>query len=253
MRYFIRLTYKGTRYHGWQYQPNALSVQEELEKAFTTILQYKTSITGAGRTDAGVHAKNYIAHFEMQNSTFENNLEQLVFKLNSLLPLDISISEIWPVNKDAHARFDATKRTYHYFISYLKNPFLSDTAWFQFSRLNIEMMNKAGKILIEYDDFTSFAKLHSDNKTNICNLVQAKWTENKTEGYYKFEIIANRFLRNMVRSIVGSMVEVGRGKLSLDELRAIIEAKDRKEGGISAPAKGLFLVNIEYPNELIPK
>jgi tRNA pseudouridine38-40 synthase len=253
MRYFVRLTYKGTNYHGWQYQPNARSVQEELEKAFSTILKQKTSITGAGRTDAGVHAKKFIAHFDMENAEFANNLDQMTFKLNSLLPYDISIEMIWPVNKNAHARFDATKRTYHYFISYNKNPFLSDTAWFQFSKLDIDLMNKAGEILMQNDDFTSFAKLHTDNKTNICDLMHAEWTENKEEGYYKFEISANRFLRNMVRSIVGSMVDLGRGKANLDDFRSIIAAKDRSKGGISAPAKGLFLVKIEYPSEIMPK
>jgi len=250
MRYFIKLSYKGTNYHGWQFQPNAKSVQEELEKTFSIILQKPTAITGAGRTDAGVHAKDYIAHFDMDNNEFSSNLNQLIYKLNSLLPADISIYEIWPVKEDVHARFDATIRTYHYFISYRKNPFLTEIAWFQYSELNLDLMNKAGEILTQYDDFTSFAKLHTDNKTNICELMQAKWTENKEEGYYKFEISANRFLRNMVRSIVGSMVDIGKGKLSLEDFKAVIEAKDRSQGGISAPAKGLFLVKIEYPKEI---
>lgn len=252
MRYFVRLSYKGTNYHGWQFQPNAISVQEELERVFSVILQKQTPITGAGRTDAGVHAKDYIAHFEMDNHEFNKNLKQLVYKLNSLLPADIAIYEIWPVSESAHTRFDATKRTYHYFISYLKNPFLTDTAWMQYSELDIESMNKAGELLLQYNDFTSFAKLHSDNKTNICELMEAKWTNNKEEGYYKFEISANRFLRNMVRSIVGSMVDIGRGKINLEDFKSIIEAKDRSKAGISAPAKGLFLVKIGYPKEIMP-
>ena len=252
MRYFVRLSYKGTNYHGWQFQPNATSVQEELERTFSIILQKPTAITGAGRTDAGVHAIDYIAHFEMENSEFDQDLKQLVYKLNSLLPADISIYEIWPVKEYTHARFDASRRTYYYFISYLKNPFLVDTSWMQYSELNIDLMNKAGELLMQYDDFTSFAKLHTDNKTNICTLMQAKWTNNKDEGYYKFEISANRFLRNMVRSIVGSMVDIGRGKINLEDFKSIIEAKDRSKAGISAPAKGLFLVKIEYPEVILP-
>lgn len=247
MRYFIKLSYKGTNYHGWQFQPNAKSVQEELERVFSIILQKQTSITGAGRTDSGVHAKDYIAHFEMEDLDYDKNLKQLIYKLNSLLPSDIAINEIWPVKEDSHARFDATKRTYYYFINYRKSPFLIDTAWMQYSELNIDLMNKACEILMKYDDFTSFAKLHSDNKTNICKLMQAKWSDNEQEGYYKFEITANRFLRNMVRSIVGSMVYIGKGRISLEDFKSIIEAKDRSQGGISAPAKGLFLVKIEYP------
>lgn len=247
MRYFIKLSYKGTNYHGWQTQPNAKSVQGELERVFSIILQKQIVITGAGRTDAGVHAKDYIAHFEMEDLDYDKNLKQLIYKLNSLLPSDIAINEIWPVKEDSHARFDAIKRTYHYFINYRKSPFLSETAWMQYSELNIDLMNKACEILMKYDDFTSFAKLHSDNKTNICKLMHAKWSDNEQEGYYKFEITANRFLRNMVRSIVGSMVYIGKGKISLEDFKSIIEAKDRSQGGISAPAKGLFLVKIEYP------
>ncbi len=250
MRYFVKLSYKGTNYHGWQYQPNAKSVQEEIEKAFAIILQTPTEIVGAGRTDAGVHAKDYIAHFDMGNVMFAEDIDLLIYKLNSLLPSDIAIKQIWQVDANAHARFDAVKRTYNYFISYRKNPFLFDSAMLHYNALDIEQMNKAGELLMQYDDFTSFAKLHADNKTNICKLMQAKWLENREEGYYKFEISANRFLRNMVRSIVGSMIDIGRGKIDLNSFRAIIEAKDRSLGGISAPAKGLFLTNIEYPEDI---
>lgn len=251
MRYFVKLSYKGTNYHGWQFQPNAKSVQGELERIFAIILQTPTPITGAGRTDAGVHAKDYVAHFDMDNKVFEQDINQLIYKLNSLLPLDIAVHKIFKVKQTSHARFDATKRTYHYYINYRKNPFLIDTAWMQYSLLNVDLMNKACEILMQYDDFTSFAKLHADNKTNICELMEAKWTHNKNERYYKFEISANRFLRNMVRAIIGSMIEIGKGKTNLEEFRSVIEAKDRNYGGISVPAKGLFLVEIEYPKQVL--
>ena len=244
MRYFVRLSYLGTNYHGWQYQPNAISVQEKLEIAFSTALQVKTNITGAGRTDTGVHAKNYIAHFEMNNSKFENDIQLLIYKLNSLLPKDIAIHDIYKVDNNAHARFDAKKRTYQYFIATQKDPFRTNTAWLRLGELDIDLMNKAGEILKENKDFTSFAKLHADAKTNICDLMIAKWT--KEDNLYFFEISADRFLRNMVRAIVGTMIMVGNHKITLDDFRNIIESKNRNNAGISAAAEGLFLVNIEY-------
>ncbi len=245
MRYFIRLSYLGTKYHGWQYQPNAMSVQEKLETALSTALQTKTIIIGAGRTDTGVHAKNYIAHFDMDNTTFENDILLLVYKLNSLLPKDIAIHEIYKVDKDAHARFDATKRTYNYIISTAKDPFNSNTSWLRLGDLDIEKMNKASELLLGYSDFTSFAKLHADAKTNICDIMEAKWR--KDNKLIIFEISADRFLRNMVRAIVGTMIDIGRGKLSLKDFETIIESKNRNNAGVSAAAEGLFLVKIDYP------
>ncbi|MCK5846695.1 MAG: tRNA pseudouridine(38-40) synthase TruA [Bacteroidales bacterium] len=244
MRFFIRLSYLGTKYHGWQYQPNAMSVQEKLETALSTVLQIKTNIIGAGRTDTGVHAKNYIAHFDMDNSKFANDIPLLIYKLNSLLPKDIAIHDIYKVADDAHARFDAKKRSYKYFISTAKDPFIVETSWLRLGKLDIDKMNKAGQILCEYSDFTSFAKLHADAKTNICDVSKAKWTQEN--NHITFEISADRFLRNMVRAIVGTMIEVGTNKISLDEFINIIEIKNRNNAGVSAAAEGLFLVKIEY-------
>jgi len=248
MRFFARLSYKGTKYHGWQIQPNAISIQEELEKAFSTILQNKTAVTGAGRTDTGVHAENYIAHFNMDNSLFENDLDNLIYKLNAILPYDIAIHEINLVNENAHARFDAKSRTYQYFISKQKDAFNYELSWLRFGRLNLELMNKACEILINYKDFTSFAKLHTDNKTNNCVIKTAFWKEDDTNII--FEITADRFLRNMVRSIVGTMVSVGLERLSLNDFKNIIESKNRNNAGVSAPASGLFLKKIVYPKEI---
>ena len=244
MRFFVRLSYLGTEYHGWQYQPNAMSVQEKLEKAFSIVLQTKTDISGAGRTDTGVHAKNFVAHFDMDNTVFESNLPLLIYKLNSLLPKDISIHDIYNVANEAHARFDAKKRTYQYFIATEKDPFRINTAWLRLGDLDIALMNKAGEMLKEYNDFTSFAKLHADAKTNICDLMKAEWT--KEGNLYVFEISADRFLRNMVRAIVGTMVDLGRHKITLEDFKRIIESENRNNAGVSAAAEGLFLVEILY-------
>lgn len=245
MRYFVELSYLGTAYHGWQYQPNAMTVQEKLEQAFSTILQQKTNITGCGRTDTGVHARNYIAHFNMDNEKFINDIPLLIYKLNSFLPKDISIHKIFKVAEEAHARFDAKERTYNYFISNEKDPFRINTAWFRLGELDLDLMNKAGDILKEYKDFTSFAKLHTDAKTNICKIEKAVWR--KEGNLLVFEISADRFLRNMVRAIVGTMVEVGTGKINLSKFKDIIESQHRGNAGVSAPAQGLFLVKIVYP------
>ena len=248
MRYFVKLSYKGSQYHGWQYQPNATSIQEELEKAFSTILQCPTAITGAGRTDAGVHASNYIAHFDMEHPVYAKDLEFLVFKLNGFLPQDIAIHQIIKVKEDAHARFDAIRRYYQYQICQQKNPFITDTSWLRYGKLDIDKMNKAGQLLMKYTDFGSFAKLHADTKTNICHLQEVNWSINNT--VLLFEISADRFLRNMVRSIVGSMIDIGSGKIDLNDFKAIIESKDRSKAGISVPARGLSLVKIDYPDKL---
>ena len=248
MRYFVRLSYKGTKFHGWQIQPNAISIQEELEKAFSIILQQKTAITGAGRTDAGVHARNYIAHFDMENDHFESDLSSLIYKLNAILPYDIAIHEIKAVKEDTHARFDAKSRTYKYYISKQKDTFNYEFSWLRYGKLNIELMNEACEILMTYSDFTSFAKLHADNKTNICNITTAFWKEEDMNII--FEITADRFLRNMVRSIVGTMLSIGLERLSIDDFKQIIESKNRNNAGVSAPANGLFLINIVYLDEI---
>lgn len=242
-RYFIQLSYKGTNYHGWQIQPNAISVQEVVEKALTTVLREKTEVTGAGRTDTGVHASFFVAHFDVENEIL--NPDNLCYKLNSLLPYDIAVQKIWHVKSDLHARFSAISRTYKYYISTQKNPFRSETSFKYLLPLDIDKMNDAAQILFEYEDFTSFSRLHSDVKTNNCKILWASWEIANTQLI--FTIKADRFLRNMVRAIVGTLLEVGKGKLSVNEFRNIIEAKDRGAAGASAPAKGLFLVDVEYP------
>lgn len=246
-RYFIQLSYKGTNYHGWQIQPNAISVQEVLEKTLSTVLRQKIEVVGAGRTDTGVHASFFVLHFDVNEEL--NYLENLVYKLNSLLPTDIAIQKIWLVANDLHARFSAVSRTYKYYISTKKNPFKADTSFKYLLPLNIDKMNEAARILAEYEDFTSFSRLHTDVKTNNCKILWAEWEVLNTQLI--FTIKADRFLRNMVRAIVGTLLEVGKGKLSLNDFRKIIEAKDRAAAGASAPAKGLFLVDVEYPEEIL--
>ncbi len=248
MRYFVKLSYKGTNFHGWQIQPNAVSIQEKLEKAFSTILQQNIAITGAGRTDSGVHAKNYFAHFDMNNNKFSKALKNLKYKLNSILPLDIAIDEIYEVNRNAHARFDAISRTYRYYISTKKDSFNYELSWLRYGKLNINLMNESCKILMTYNDFTSFAKLHTDNKTNNCSIKTAFWKQKN--DVIIFEITADRFLRNMVRSIVGTMLSIGLERLTLEEFRQIIESKNRNNAGVSAPASGLFLENIVYSKDI---
>lgn len=241
MRYFIEFSYNGKNYFGYQIQPNDISVQEELERALSTILQEKIKTTGAGRTDTGVHAKKMFAHFET-NQVLNN---QLTHKLNSFLPTDIAVKRIFEVKDDFHARFDATFRTYEYYISLEKNPFTQNSAWQHWRKpLDVNKMNEACKILFEYEDFTSFAKLHTDNKTNLCKMYKAEWEQNGTE--LKFTVSANRFLRNMVRAIVGTMVEVGSGKIQAEDVRKVIEDKNRNSAGTSAPAHALFLVDVGY-------
>ncbi|WP_346857397.1 tRNA pseudouridine(38-40) synthase TruA [uncultured Draconibacterium sp.] len=245
-RYFLQLSYKGTNYHGWQIQPNAISVQEVMEDALSKILREKIAVVGAGRTDTGVHASYFILHFEAENEIPENL--DLVYKLNSFLPSDISVQKVWPVNQELHARFSATSRTYHYFISRKKNPFTTEISYTYLKPLDIDKMNEAAQLLFNYEDFTSFSRLHTDVKTNNCKIMQAEWRVE--ENQLVFVIKADRFLRNMVRAIVGTLLEVGKGKLSINEFCQIIENKDRGLAGASAPAQGLFLVDIGYPEEV---
>jgi tRNA pseudouridine38-40 synthase len=246
-RYFIELSFKGTRYHGWQVQPNAISVQEVLETTLSTFLRRKIEVTGAGRTDTGVHASYYIAHFEIETLPYAEN--DLVEKLNRFLPADIALHRIWPVKPEAHARFSAIKRTYHYYISRKKNPFSLETSYQYLLPLNIEAMKEAAALLLNYTDFTSFSKLHTDVKTNNCKIYEARW--NEVGNQLVFTITADRFLRNMVRAIVGTLIEVGREKISIQDFADIIEKKDRSTAGTSAPPQGLFLAGIEYPEEIL--
>lgn len=241
MRYCVEFSYNGKNYFGYQIQPNQISVQEELEKALSTILREEIKTTGAGRTDTGVHAKKIFAHFDSQQVVQEN----LVERLNAFLPADISIHKIFGVREDFHARFDATFRTYEYYIVQGKNPFLTDFSWqIRKKKLDVEKMNEACKILFEYEDFGSFAKVGADNKTNLCKIYKAHWEEQGNE--LKFTISANRFLRNMVRAIVGTMVDIGLGKIQPIDLHQIIREQNRGSAGSSAPAQGLFLVDVGY-------
>ena len=243
-RFFIHLAYHGGNYCGWQTQPELPTVQQTLEQALTTLLRQPTAVVGCGRTDTGVHASDFYAHFDHEG---EMNTTELTFKLNSYLPGDIAIYEIFPVADNAHARFDAVARTYQYHVSDRRLPFRQGLYCRIFFKPDIERMNEAAQVLMEYDDFTSFAKLHTQVKTNICHLTQAQWEE--TDDEFVFTIRSNRFLRNMVRSVTGTLLDVGRGKLSIDGLREIIERKDRCAAGVSMPAQGLFLTKVEYPWE----
>lgn len=242
-RYFIQIAYNGTNYHGWQIQPNASTVQEVLERAVSILTRETVSITGAGRTDTGVHASFFVAHFDLSGKV--DNPDQLQQKLNAFLPEDISIIKLFPVGKDMHARFNATSRSYHYYVSEKKEPFRKEFTNRCHHLLDIEKMNQAASLLLQYDDFTSFSKLHTDVNNNICKVSKAEWR--RDNGQLVFEITANRFLRNMVRAIVGTLIEVGRGKILLVEFRVIIEAKDRCKAGTSVFAGALFLTDIQYP------
>jgi tRNA pseudouridine38-40 synthase len=244
MRYFIKLSFRGTRFHGWQFQPNARTVQEELEHALSLILREKISLTGAGRTDSGVHATFFYAHVDTVQEIPDP--QELVRKINSFVDKDIAVHSIFQVPDDLHARFSAVSRTYHYRVHLNKNPFISDFSCRLFYIPDFELMNEAAQILFEYQDFTSFSKLHTDTKTNICKLIQAKWVE--VDNEFVFVISADRFLRNMVRSIVGTLLEVGQHKISISEFKEIIEKKDRSYAGVSVPAHGLSLVDVRYPN-----
>lgn len=247
MRYFIYLAYDGTAYHGWQIQPNGNSVQEELMKALSTLMRVQTEVVGAGRTDAGVHASLMVAHFD---SDKEWDTALLADKLNRLLPPDISIYRVRAVKDDAHARFDATSRTYKYYVTTTKTPFGRMYKCRLFGApLDFDKMNAAAATLFDYTDFTSFSKLHTDVKTNNCRIMQARW-ERVNDTEWVFTIQADRFLRNMVRAIVGTLFEVGRGKLTVDGFRKVIEQKDRCKAGTSAPGHALFLVDIGYPQDL---
>ena len=246
-RYFIQLSYKGTNYHGWQIQPNAISVQEVLTKAFSTILREDIEITGAGRTDTGVHAINFTAHFDTSKENIHLD-DKLIFKINGLLPADIAIHKILKTTNEAHARFDANSRTYNYYIHQKKDPFLQESSYYLSHALNINNMNKAAKLLFDFTDFTSFSKLHTDVKTNNCKITEAVWIQDNHKLI--FTITADRFLRNMVRAIVGTLLDIGKNKLSINDFIKIIDSKKRSNAGVSVPAHGLFLTKIDYPENI---
>ena len=241
MRFFIELSYSGSNYHGWQIQPNANTIQAELNKALSTILNNAISVVGAGRTDTGVHAKQMFAHFDAE---VEMELPKLITKLNGFLPNDIAIHNIFKVNEGAHCRFDAINRTYKYYITNKKTPFNSNV-YFLYKSLDIDVMNLACKHLLGKHDFASFSKVHTQTHTNDCDLMSAHWEEENDN--LVFTIKSDRFLRNMVRAIVGTLLEVGEGKITEDKVKEIIEKKDRSQAGVSVPAHALFLTNIEYP------
>jgi tRNA pseudouridine38-40 synthase len=246
-RYFIFISYKGTSYHGWQVQPNGITVQRILDEALSVILNEKISTTGAGRTDTGVHAMFFCAHFDSAEADLQNK-KNLVYRLNRYLPKDISVTRIRKVKEDANARFSAISRTYKYYIARKKDPFSDGSSWFIHGKMDIDSMNRAASLLLKYTDFTSFSKLHTDVRTNNCRIDEAYW--NEIGDMLVFTIRADRFLRNMVRAIVGTMADIGMGKKNLDQFIRIIESRDRGKAGKSAPAKGLFLTDIEYPESI---
>lgn len=248
-RYFIRLAFDGTAYHGWQYQPNGITVQKVLLDSLTTALREPVALTGAGRTDTGVHARDYYAHFDLVKQLSAGECSQLLFNLNGLLPKDIAVYELFGVVPEMHARFSALSRTYEYIISQRKDPFLVNRAWFNNQRFDLDMMNRGALLIMEYNNFQCFSKSHTQVKNFRCNIMHASWS---SDGYLlRFSIKADRFLRNMVRAIVGTLTELGRGRISPDDLRRIIESGDRRMAGFSVPAEGLYLAGIEYPEKLI--
>lgn len=245
-RYFIYLGYNGKPFCGWQIQPNGITVQQCIEEALATLFRQPVPIVGAGRTDAGVHARTMVAHFDMSEPIAD--LAFLAEKLNRLLPKEIAIYRIVPVTPEAHARFDALSRTYHYYITTSKDPFNFEYSYKLHGEIDFAAMNEACKVLFDYIDFTSFSKLHTDVKTNNCRIMHAEWTP--AGDMWKFTIRADRFLRNMVRAIVGTLLEVGRKKMTIDEFRRVIEAKDRNKAGTSVPGHALFLAEVSYPDKL---
>jgi tRNA pseudouridine38-40 synthase len=247
-RYFIRLGYKGTHYHGWQIQPGAITIQEVLNKQLSMLLREEIYSVGAGRTDTGVHAPCFYAHFDSTADNLHADREKFIYKLNAVLPTDIAVYDLFKVTPEAHARFSALSRTYLYRICRNKDPFTYDFCHYLSKPLDIDKMNEAAKILFEYIDFTSFSKLHTDVKTNNCKILEAHWEISGNE--LQFYISADRFLRNMVRAIVGTCVSVGEHKTSIDQFREIIESKNRSEAGVSIAAKGLHLINIDYPSDI---
>ena len=246
MRYFIELQYNGGAYCGWQRQPEQPTVQGTIEDALTKLLRQPTEIVGAGRTDTGVNASFYVAHFD---STEEVDCDRIAYKLNAMLPHDIAIKRIYNVAEELHARFEAIEREYTYLLSPVKSPFRRHSAWICYYQLDVEKMNKAAEVLLETEDFTTFAKLNSNNKTNICHVSHAKWVVEE-DGTLRFTIRADRFLRNMVRAIVGTLVDVGRGRYTVEEFAEIVAARDLSRASSGAPPQGLFLSNVKYKGQM---
>jgi len=242
-RYFVHMAFDGTNYNGWQAQPDGNTVQQVIQHALSILLKQDIEVTGAGRTDTGVHSSFFIAHFDT-SQTIDKETDQYIFKLNRFLPKDVVVYRIQQVPDTLHARFSATFRTYHYHISNIKPLFTRNYSHYVYGALDVEAINRCCGIILETEDFTSFSKLHTDVKTNNCDVMDCSWKE--VENGYMFEIKADRFLRNMVRSIVGTLLDVGQGKLEYDGFKAIIEAKERSKAGQSAPARGLFLIDIGY-------
>jgi len=242
MRYFIWLSYDGKRFHGWQRQPNGISVQEELERGLSLLLKSNIDVVGAGRTDAGVHARQMAAHFDYDG---DFDMQNLAYKLNRLLPHDIAIQRIEPVASDLHARFSATSRTYHYHVHLRKNPFLWDYSYKPHFEPDFALMNEAAATLLEYEDFGAFCKAGSDVKTTLCRVTHAQWHQTSPDTWY-FRITANRFLRNMVRAVVGTLMEVGRHRMTVDEFRRVVEGGQRTQAGESMPGHALYLEEITY-------
>lgn len=242
MRYFVTFSYDGSRYHGWQIQPNGDSVQAQLQRGLSLLLRQEVMVTGAGRTDAGVHARMMVAHFDFPTSVDE---KQLAYKLNKLLPGDIAIAGVRQVEENLHARFSATSRMYRYYVHTAKNPFLRNTSCELHYPLDFNKMNEAADMLKRYDDFGAFCKAHADVKTTLCKVTVARWHQTSPTTWY-FEIRANRFLRNMVRAVVGTLIDVGRGRLTMEDFQRVVEGKKRTEAGESMPAHALFLEDITY-------
>lgn len=242
-RYFIYLSYDGTGYHGWQIQPNGNSVQEELQRALSMLRRCKTEIVGAGRTDAGVHARVMVAHFDSETDI---DCGQLAYKLNRLLPRDISVDKVIPVADGMHARFSAVKRTYHYYVHTRKDPFSRFYSCELHYELDFPLMNEAAAHLLECSDFAAFCKVHTDVKTTLCRVTEAKWIDDGG-GCWHFVISADRFLRNMVRAVVGTLVDVGRHRLTLEQFKAVVAGKNRSNAGESMPGNALFLEEVKYP------
>lgn len=247
-RYFISLSYDGAAYCGWQRQPDAPTVQQALEKGLSTLLREDIEVVGAGRTDTGVNASYYVAHFDNEGV---KDCAQLVYKLNLILPQDIAVMAVREVQPQAHARFDTVEREYTYYISQRKNPFRRYSAWQYYVPLDMERMNEAAATLLDYDDFTSFAKLNSNNKTNICHVIKAEWRRAEWDNdLLIFTIRADRFLRNMIRAIVGTLVDVGRGRYTVEEFRDILHSRELSRSSAGAPAVGLFLSDVKYSDEV---
>jgi tRNA pseudouridine38-40 synthase len=245
-RYFIRLAYNGTSYHGWQIQENTTkTVQQVLNEMLSLLLNEKVIVTGCGRTDTGVHARDFYGHFDSSADLIPER-NKWIYKFNNALPQDIAIKEIYSVKENANARFDAVSRTYEYIITRKKNPFEIDKAWFLYGILDIEKMNEASQLLFNHIDFTSFSKSNTQSFTNNCKILKAGWREEN--DFLIFTISADRFLRNMVRAIVGTLIDIGKGKMNQEEFEEVIKSKDRSNAGFSVPAGGLYLIKVEYPD-----